>query len=104
MQKTMSVSASIAMGLLAVALCGCAIQLPSSPYATALNNQDPLNGRICNVDDQGCLAMMASPPHACLIDSGHCNASGRVQMLDPNTGVTPEPQTQLIDPISVEAK
>ena len=104
MQKTMAVTASIALGLLCVALCGCETQPPASPYATVLNNKDQPNGRICNVGDQGCLAMMASPPHTCLIDSGRCNASGSVQMIDPNTGVTPEPEAQLRSPITIDPK
>ena len=104
MQKTMGVTASIAMVLLCVALYGCEAHPPVSPYAIVLNNQAQPSGRICKVGDQGCLAMMASPPHTCLIDSGRCNASGSVQMIDPNTGVTPEPEVQLRSPITIDPK
>lgn len=104
MQKTLVITASIAMGLLGVTLFGCATQRPAGPSAIVLNNQDQLNGRICNVGGAGCLAMMASPPHTCLVDSGRCNASGRVQMIDPNTGVIPEPEVQLRSPITIDAK
>ena len=103
MQKR-AVTASMAMAFLGVTLCGCATQQLVSPYATVLNNQNQPNGRICNVGDQGCLAMMASPPRTCLIDSGHCNANGRVQMIDPNTGVTPEPEAEFRNPVTIDAK
>lgn len=104
MQKTSAVTALIAMGFLGVALCSCATQLPVSPDSNVLNDQYPPKGQLCMVDGQGCMAMMAEPPRTCLIGSGHCNATGSIQMIDANMGVIPEPQIQLRGPISIDPK
>lgn len=83
MHRSMRLTVSIATALLGVALYGCETQPPVNPYATALNNQYQPDGRLCKVGDQGCRAMMKEPPRTCLIESGRCNTTGSVQMIDP---------------------
>jgi hypothetical protein len=104
MHRTKRLAVSIAVGLLGVALYGCETHSPVGPYASVLNNQYQPDGRLCMVGDQGCRAMMKEPPRTCLIDSGRCNTAGSVQMIDPNTGATPEPEVQLRSPVTIDAK
>jgi hypothetical protein len=98
MHKTMAPIASIAMAFLCAGIVGCGTQLPVGYHISSLNSQDRAKGRVCMVGDQSCLSMMTEPPHACLIDSGHCDATGRIQFLDRNVGAAIEPDARINNP------
>jgi hypothetical protein len=77
----MAAIASIALGFLCVGFAGCANQAFQAYRPSSLNT-DPPKGRLCLVNDQSCLSMMAEPARPCLTAMQSCTRNGEVLTLD----------------------